>query len=132
MKIPLIAIAGPGTVNKQTNEQQVILWNRGEKLARPSPRTHYYYIEEKDGEEHKVLGSRKLRKFTQVKVANCAVFNEFEMPPLARLDGVNKNESERICIEHPEFFGKYYDDEGPRTLGFDIETYTPDSNWCSN
>ena len=129
MKIPLIAIAGPGTVNKQTNEQQVILWNRGEKLARPSPRTHYYYIEEKDGEEHKVLGSRKLRKFTQVKVANCAVFNEFEMPPLARLDGVNKNESERICIEHPEFFGKYYDDEGPRTLGFDIETYSPDSTF---
>ena len=31
------------------------------------------------------------------------------------LDGVTKNESERICIEHPDFFGKFTDSEGPRT-----------------
>jgi len=129
MKVPLIAISGPKMVNRKTKKQQVVVWSRGEKLTYPSPRTHYYYLESKDGEEREVLGSQQPRKFKRVKVDNCGVFNEFEMPPLAHLDGVGNNESERICIEHPEFFGRFFDNNGPRTLGFDIETYSPDSTF---
>jgi DNA polymerase elongation subunit (family B) len=129
MKVPLIAIAGPNTVNRHNNKQQVIIWSRGEKIIKKSPRTHCYYKESKNGEEYRVLGSDHKKKYEKIEVANCGALNEFEMGPRCFLDGVTKNESERICIEDPEFFGKFFDSEGPRTLGFDIETYTPDSTF---
>jgi len=129
MKVPLIAVAGPNTVNRNTGKQQVIVWSRGEKVVVPSPRTHYYYKESKNGKEYEILGSLNKKKLDKIEVKNCAGLNEFEMGSLSYLDGVSKNENERICIEHPDFFGKFSDSEGPRTLGFDIETYTPDSTF---
>ena len=63
MKVPLIGIAGPNTINRNTNEQQVIIWSRGEKLIKRSPRTHHYYKESKEGKEYQVLGSDHKKKY---------------------------------------------------------------------
>ena len=50
MKVPLMAISGRNSFNRQTRQQNIIIWGRGrDKLIVPSPREHYYYMKG-DGE----------------------------------------------------------------------------------
>ena len=127
MKVPLIADASHKTVNKQTGAQQVIIWSRGEKLVIKSPRQHGYYIPNK-GDMHKVLGQEKRQQYKKYNVENIGELNIDKLPYGAKLDGVTRNEVERICIEHPEFFSRF-SSPNLRTMCFDIETYSPDSTF---
>ena len=127
MKVPLIADASHKTVNKQTGAQQVILWSRGEKLVIKSPRQHGYYIPNK-GDMHKVLGQEKKQQYKKYNVENIGELSMDKLPHNAKLDGVTRNEVERICIEHPEFFSRFTS-PNIKTMCFDIETYSPDSTF---
>jgi len=127
MKIPLIADASHKTVNKQTGAQNVIIWSRGEKLVVKSPRQHGYYLEGGDV-ERQVLGKSKKKKYKFYPVENIGELGLEKISPLAKLDGVSRNEIERICIEHPEYFGKFTCPK-IKTMCFDIETYSDDSTF---
>ena len=105
MKIPLIAMSSNYTVNRMTGEQQIIVWTNGEKRIIKSPREHYYYVPNEEGNEYKVLGSKN-RKFKRHQVNNAQELHPDNIPPYAKLDGVTNNEIERICIEHPDFFNQ--------------------------
>ena len=106
MKIPLIAEASHKTVNKQTGAQNIIMWSRGDKLVIKSPRQHCYYLPEQD-KKYRVLGKEKPRYYKKYHVENIGELGVDRIPHNAVLDGVSRNEIERICIEHPEFFGKF-------------------------
>ena len=128
MKVPLIADSSHRTVNKQTGAQQVILWSRGDKLVIKSPRTHSYYIPNAEGDSYRVLGKTKRVRYNKYNVENIGELGVDKLPPHAHLDGVTRNEVERISIEHPEFFGKFTSPH-VKTMCFDIETYSSDSTF---
>jgi len=128
VKIPLIADASHKTVNKQTGAQNVIVWSRGEKLITKSPRQHAYYVPDVDGDSYKVLGKPHRIRYKKYNVENIGELGVDKLPTNAHLDGVTRNEVERICIEHPEFFGRFTSSH-VKTMCFDIETYSPDSTF---
>tara|TARA_Y100001963_G_scaffold146264_1_gene220976 strand:+ start:14 stop:2248 length:2235 start_codon:yes stop_codon:yes gene_type:complete len=128
MKVPLIADASHKTVNKQTGTQNVILWSRGDKLVVKSPRQHSYYIPDKEGDSYKVLGKSKKINYKKYHVENIGELGVNKLPQNAHLDGVTRNEVERICIEHPDFFNRFSSSH-VKTMCFDIETYSPDSTF---
>ena len=127
MKIPLIAEASHKTVNKQTGDQNIIMWSRGDKLVVKSPREHCYYLPEQDT-KYRVLGKEKPRYYKKYHVNNIGELGQDRIPHNAVLDGVSRNEIERICIEHPEFFSKF-STPNLKSMCFDIETYSPDSTF---
>jgi DNA polymerase I len=127
MKIPLIADASHKTVNKQTGVQNVIIWSRGDKLVVKSPRQHGYYLEGGDT-ERQVLGKTKKKNYKFYPVENIGELSVEKISPNAKLDGVSRNEIERICIEHPEYFSKFTSPK-IKTMCFDIETYSDDSTF---
>ena len=61
-------------------------------------------------------------------VENIGELGVDKLPPHSHLDGVTRNEVERICIEHPEFFSKFTSPH-VKTMCFDIETYSADSTF---
>ena len=128
MKVPLIADSSHKTVNKQTGAQQVILWSRGDKLVIKSPRTHSYYIPNAEGDSYKVLGKTKRVRYKKYNVENIGELGVDKLPPHSHLDGVTRNEVERIWIKHPEFFSKFTSPH-VKTMCFDIETYSADSTF---
>ena len=127
MKIPLMAISNYTTINKHTGQQQVILWSRDERLVVKSPRNHYYY-KAGEGEHYKVLGKSKLMKYNKHLVENVGELNNDKLGPFAKIDGVNINEIERIAIEHPDFFPKFYG-KPPRSLCYDLEVTSADGSF---
>ena len=127
MKIPLIAMSSNYTVNRMTGEQQIIVWTNGEKRIIKSPREHYYYVPNEEGNEYKVLGSKN-RKFKRHQVNNAQELHPDNIPPYAKLDGVTNNEIERICIEHPDFFNQY-PHKNLKSLGFDLEVTSADGSF---
>lgn len=127
MKIPLIAMSSNYTVNRMTGEQQIIVWTNGEKRIIKSPREHYYYVPNEEGNEYKVLGSKK-RKFKRHQVNNAQELHPDNIPPYAKLDGVTNNEIERICIEHPDFFNQH-PHKNLKSLGFDLEVTSADGSF---
>jgi len=128
MKVPLIADSSHKTVNKQKGIQNVILWSRGDKLVVKSPRQHSYYIPDSEGDSYKVLGKTKKIRYKKYHVENIGELGINNLPQNAHLDGVTRNEVERICIEHPDFFSRFTSPH-VKTMCFDIETYSPDSTF---
>jgi DNA polymerase I len=133
MNIPLIAISGRNSFNRQTRKQNVIIWGRGrDKLIVPSPREHYYYVRG-DGSQHpdelyNVLGRNKKIPFKRHLVENASELNPDLIGPTAKIDGVINNELERICIEQPDFFTSFAGAE-PSSLGFDLEVHSADGSF---
>ena len=132
MKVPLAAMSGPQTVNKYNGKQNVLIWKDGEKLVVPSPREHYYYMPDKNGEEREILGKRGPHtarpKYKKHLVENINELNPDALSPLAQIDGVTRNEIERICIEHDDFF-KSYPSQEPSSVGFDFEVHSADGSF---
>ena len=130
MKVPLIAISGRNSFNRQTRQQNIIIWGRGrDKLIVTSPREHYYYMKG-DGELYSVLGKSRKVPYKKHLVENASELNPDLIGPLAKIDGVTNNELERVCIEHPDFFTDFAASE-PSSLGFDLEVHSIDGNFPS-
>ena len=127
MKVPLMAIANYSTVNKMTGQQQVVLWSRDEKLVVKSPRNHYYY-KTGEGEHYKVLGKSKSQEYNRHLVQNVTELKPDLIGPLSKIDGVTVNEIERIAIEHPDFFPKFYG-QPPKSLCYDLEVTSADGSF---
>ena len=132
MKIPLSAMSGPQTVNKYTGKQNVLIWRNGEKIVVPSPREHYYYLPDKEGKPREILGKRDPHQarplYKKHLVENIGELNPEALSSLAVLDGVTRNEIERISIEHDDFFISYPSQE-PTSLGFDFEVHSADGSF---
>jgi len=132
MKVPLAAMSGPQTVNKYNGKQNVLIWKDGEKIVIPSPREHHYYMLHEDGERREVLGKMGPHtprpKYKKYNVENISELSPEILPPLAQIDGVTRNEIERICIEHGDFF-KSYPSQEPTSLGFDFEVHSADGSF---
>tara|TARA_R110000751_G_scaffold119302_8_gene219772 strand:- start:1894 stop:4131 length:2238 start_codon:yes stop_codon:yes gene_type:complete len=130
MNIPLSAFSNYGTVNRMTGEQQLIIWQNGEKKVITSPRIHQYFMKDKTGKEYDVLGNSMPQLFKNYSVNNLSELRPEAISPLAKIDGLNRNEIERVCIEHPDFFTEYESRE-PTSLGFDLEVSSADGSFPS-
>ena len=130
MNVPLMAISGKQTLNRQTGKQNVIIWGKGrDKIIVPSPKEHYYFVQG-DGDLYNVLGKSNKVPLKRHTVENAGELHPDKIGPNAKTDGVTNNELERICIEHPEFFKEYAASE-PSSLGFDLEVHSVDGNFPS-
>ena len=63
-------------------------------------------------------------------VNNLSELRPEAISPLSKIDGLTRNEIERVCIEHPEFFTEYSSRE-PTSLGFDLEVTSADGTFPS-
>ena len=130
MKVPLSAFSTYSTVNRMTGEQQLIIWHNGEKRVVKSPRTHKYYMHDKKGREYKVLGKSTTQLLREYNVENLGELRPESISPLSKIDGLTRNEVERVCIEHPNFFTEFESRE-PTSLGFDLEVTSADGSFPS-
>ena len=113
-----------------TGEQQLIIWQNGEKRVIKSPRTHKYYMHDKNGKEYNVLGKSTTQLLREYNVQNLGELRPESISPLSKIDGLTRNETERVCIEHPEFFTEYASRD-PTSLGFDLEVTSADGSFPS-
>lgn len=98
MKVPLMAISGKFTTNRQTNQQNVIIWGKGrDKLVVPSPKEHYYFVQG-DGELYDVLGKSNKVPLKRHIVENASELHPDKIGPNARTDGVTNNELDRKSV----------------------------------
>ena len=130
MNIPLAAHSTYNTVNRMTGEQQIIIWKDGEKRVIKSPRTHSYYMLDKNGQDYDVLGNSMPQTLKKYNVENLGALRPDSISPLAKIDGLTRNEIERVCIEHPEFFTGHASRD-PTSLGFDLEVSSADGSFPS-
>lgn len=130
MNVPLSAFSNYSTVNRMNGEQQLIIWQNGEKKVIKSPRTHKYYMSDKKGQEYDVLGNSMPQLLKGYHVNNLSELRPEAISPLSKIDGLTRNEIERVCIEHPEFFTEYSSRE-PTSLGFDLEVTSADGTFPS-
>ena len=130
MNIPLSAFSTYNTVNRMNGKQQIIIWKDGEKRVVSSPRTHSYYLHDSRGKEYDVLGKSTSQLLKKYNVENLGELKPESIFPLSKIDGVTRNEIERVCIEHPEFFTGF-SQKDPTSLGFDLEVSSADGSFPS-
>ena len=130
MKVPLSAFSTYSTVNRMTGDQQIIVWHNGDKRVIKSPRTHKYYMHDRNGKEYNVLGKSTTQLLKEYHVENLGALRPEAISPLSKIDGLTRNEIERVCIEHPEFFTEFESRE-PTSLGFDLEVTSADGSFPS-
>ena len=130
MNIPLSAFSTYNTVNRMNGKQQIIIWKDGEKRVVSSPRTHSYYLHDSRGKEYDVLGKSTSQLLKKYNVENLGELKPESISPLSKIDGVTRNEIERVCIEHPEFFTGF-SQKDPTSLGFDLEVSSADGSFPS-
>ena len=124
MKVPLIGITSPNTINLETGEQQAILYVNGEKVVVKTPYEPYCYVPDENGKQYRSTGKEGLMSLRKQPYRAGE-----ELPASVILDGGREQVMDRLVIEHPEFFYQYANTEPVRSLCFDIETHSPDGSF---
>ena len=125
MKVPLIGICSPNTVNLETGNLQSIMWRNGKKESHVVPYKPYCYVPDTEtGKQYNRTG----------KEGSILLRKEYyrageELPSSLILDGGRENIMDRLVIEHPDYFNKFANDQPVKSLCFDIETHSPDGSF---
>ncbi len=125
MKVPLIGICSPNTVNLETGNLQSIMWRNGKKESHVVPYKPYCYVPDSEtGKQYNRTG----------KEGSILLRKEYyrageELPSSLILDGGRENIMDRLVIEHPDYFNKFANDQPVKSLCFDIETHSPDGSF---
>ena len=125
MKVPLIGICSPNTVNLETGNLQSIMWRNGKKESHVVPYKPYCYIPDTEtGKQYNRTG----------KEGSILLRKEYyrageELPSSLILDGGREQIMDRLLIEHPDYFYKFANDQPVKSLCFDIETHSPDGSY---
>ena len=83
MKVPLSAFSTYSTVNRMTGDQQIIVWHNGDKRVIKSPRTHKYYMHDRNGKEYNVLGKSTTQLLKEYHVENLGALRPEAISPLS-------------------------------------------------
>ena len=124
MKVPLIGITSPNTINLETGEQQAILYVNGEKVVVKTPYEPYCYVPDENGKQYRSTGKEGLMSLRKQPYRAGE-----ELPASVIIDGGREQVMDRLVIEHPDFFYQYANTEPVRSLCFDIETHSPDGSF---
>ena len=125
MKVPLIGICSPNTVNLETGNLQSIMWRNGKKESHVVPYKPYCYVPDTEtGKQYNRTG----------KEGSILLRKEYyrageELPSSLILDGGREQIMDRLLIEHPDYFYKFANDQPVKALCFDIETHSPDGSF---
>ena len=125
MKVPLIGICSPNTVNLETGNLQSIMWRNGKKESHVVPYKPYCYVPDTEtGKQYNRTG----------KEGSILLRKEYyrageELPSSLILDGGREQIMDRLLIEHPDYFYKFANDQPVKSLCFDIETHSPDGSF---
>jgi len=125
MKVPLIGICSPNTVNLETGNLQSIIWRNGKKESHVVPYKPYCYVPDNEtGNQYNRTG----------KEGSILLRKEYyrageELPSSLILDGGREQIMDRLLIEHPDYFNKFANDQPVKSLCFDIETHSPDGSF---
>ena len=125
MKVPLIGICSPNTVNLETGNLQSIMWRNGKKESHVVPYKPYCYVPDTEtgtqynrtGKEGSILLRKEYYRAGE------------ELPSSLILDGGREQIMDRLLIEHPDYFYKFANDQPVKSLCFDIETHSPDGSF---
>ena len=124
MKIPLIGITSPNTINLETGEQQAILYVNGKRRVVKTPYEPYCYVPDENGKQYRLTGQKGLMNLRKQPHRAGE-----ELPKSVIIDGGREQVMDRLVIEHPDFFYQYANTEPVRSLCFDIETHSPDGRF---
>ena len=124
MKIPLIGITSPNTINLETGEQQAILYVNGKRRVVKTPYEPYCYVPDENGKQYRLTGQKGLMNLRKQPYRAGE-----ELPKSVIIDGGREQVMDRLVIEHPDFFYQYANTEPVRSLCFDIETHSPDGGF---
>ena len=124
MKVPLIGISSPYTINLETGDLQAIMWLNGQKDVVKIPYQPYCYVPDEEGTEYRITGKEGLMKLRKQPYRAGE-----ELPKTVIVDGDRENVMDRLLIEHPDFFYQYANTDPVRSLCFDIETHSPDGSF---
>ena len=124
MKVPLIGITSPNTINLEPGEQQAIMYVNGEKVVVKTPYEPYCYVPDENGKQYRSTGKEGLMSLRKQPYRAGE-----ELPASVILDGGREQVMDRLVIEHPDFFYQYANTEPVRSLCFDIETHSPDGSF---
>ena len=125
MKVPLIGICSPNTVNLETGNLQSIMWRNGKKESHVVPNKPYCYVPDTEtGKQYNRTG----------KEGSILLRKEYyrageELPSSLILDGGREQIMDRLLIEHPDYFYEFANDQPVKSLCFDIETHSPDGSF---
>ena len=125
MKVPLIGICSPNTVNLETGNLQSIMWRNGKKESHVVPYKPYCYVPDAEtGKQYNRTG----------KEGSILLRKEYyrageELPSSLMLDGGREQIMDRLLIEHPDYFYEFANDQPVKSLCFDIETHSPDGSF---
>ena len=125
MKVPLIGICSPNTVNLETGNLQSIMWRNGKKESHVVPYKPYCYVPDTEtGKQYNRTG----------KEGSILLRKEYyrageELPSSLILDGGREQIMDRLLIEHPDYFYEFANDQPVKSLCFDIETHSPDGSF---
>ena len=125
MKVPLIGICSPNTVNLETGNLQSIMWRNGKKESHVVPYKPYCYVPDTEtGKQYDRTG----------KEGSILLRKEYyrageELPSSLILDGGREQIMDRLLIEHPDYFYEFANDQPVKSLCFDIETHSPDGSF---
>jgi len=125
MKVPLIATVNHRTIDLRDGSLKVKIYRNSSTEAATSPYVPYYFTEDDKGKEYRLVASDKNVKLSKHEY----VPKRDAVPPHALYDGGREALMERLCIEHPEFFGQFPNTDDVKTLVFDIETHSPDGSF---
>ena len=66
MKTPLIGVSSPYTKNLETGDDQVVMWQNGEKIVDVSPYEPHCYIPSERGDDYSLIGQQGSIKMERV------------------------------------------------------------------
>lgn len=124
MKVPLIGVTSPYTRNLETGDDQVVMWQNGEKLVDTSPYEPHCYIPDENGDVYSLIGQKGSINMKRVPYRAGE-----ELPKGVVLDGARENIMDRLVIEHPDYFYGFPNSQPLKSLCFDIETHSPDGSF---
>ena len=124
MKVPLIGISSPYTINLETGDLQAVMYCNGKKDVAKIPYQPYCYVPDDEGTEYRLTGKEGLMKLRKQHYRAGE-----ELPKTVIVDGDRENVMDRLLIEHPDFFYNYANTDPVRSLCFDIETHSPDGSF---
>ena len=124
MKVPLIGITSPRTINLETGDQQAILYVNGKRRVVKTPYEPYCYVPDENGKQYRLTGQQGLMNLRKQPYRAGE-----ELPKSVIIDGGREQVMDRLVIEHPDFFYQYANTEPVRSLCFDIETHSPDGRF---
>jgi len=126
MKVPLMASLSPKTIDLRDKTLKVKIYRNGKSEAVASPYKPYFYTE----------GPKMMTPYTAIASneelhlqKHYYIPGRDILPKTALFDGGREALLERLCIEHPDFFSQFPNEQEVRCMVFDIETHSPDGSF---